>query len=371
MLLKEEPHPFASVWPGKVWALDASEGDTNAIIDSTRIYQGLYQWAANTGQKIVPDSAGTSPTGSYRRNAQQISSALRLQSAEHFIPTQAQLGLMFPEINSDSEKVTKWLGSDLEEKVGGLALAEVGFVEQLLPDLVSLSYDPNTDSFLGEGAPISRVEARERLDNLLANPEAQDPTDPIRIGEATLVRYLAARSALQGSFRADAPVLRSESTSLDQIAYSRARGRVTPQQDTAHVDLARRFRAGDEQAIDEARKLVTEVARGAGWSYSGFHDTKSKERIVEFLREKLGSNTKVPSAGMAGRQVDGIDLLPLLRNQTKSPPDSFLYYSFDGVASAYRKGDWKLILPVRSPTLSSPRRVKNISAEISPPSFII
>ena len=276
MLLKEEPHPFASVWPGKVWAVDASEGDTNAIIDSTRIYQGLYQWAANTGHKIVPDSAGTSPTGSYRRNAQQISSALRLQSAEHFIPTQAQLGLMFPEINSDSEKVTKWLGSDLEEKVGGLALAEVGFVEQLLPDLVSLSYDPNTDSFLGEGAPISRVEARERLDNLLANPEAQDPTDPIRIGEATLVRYLAARSALQGSFRADAPVLRSESTSLDQIAYSRARGRVTPQQDTAHVDLARRFRAGDEQAIDEARKLVTEVARGAGWSYSGFHDTKSK-----------------------------------------------------------------------------------------------
>jgi hypothetical protein len=225
IMIKEEPDPFGSVWPGKVWAVDASDGDTNAIVDSTRIYQGLYQWAANTGQKIVPDSAGTSPTGSYRRNAQQISSALRLQSAEHFIPTEAQLDLMFPEISTDSEKVTKWLGSTLEEKVGALALAEVGFVEQLLPDLVSLSYDPNTDSFLGEGTPISRDEAGKRLDNLLADPEEQDPTDPIRIGEATLVRYLAARSALQGSFRADAPVLRSESTSLDKIAYSRAVGR--------------------------------------------------------------------------------------------------------------------------------------------------
>jgi len=228
MMIKEEPDPFGSVWPGKVWAIDASDGDRDAISQSTRLYQGLYQWALNTGQKFVPDSAGTSFNGSYRRNAHQLSSALRNRSAEHFVPTDDQLVRMFPEIEGSNAKVTAWLNASTEEKIGALAKAEASFIEQLIPDIVSLEYDPQSDSFrdVAQGVAISRDEARERLDSLIEGAQTEGATDPIRVGEATLVRYLAARSAFQERLGADSPVLRSESTSLDKIAYSRARGRV-------------------------------------------------------------------------------------------------------------------------------------------------
>ena len=228
MMIKEEPDPFGSVWPRKVWAIDASDGDRDAISQSTRLYQGLYQWALNTGQKFVPDSAGTSFNGSYRRNAHQLSSALRNRSAEHFVPTDDQLARMFPDIEGVNAKVTAWLNASTEEKIGALAKAEASFIEQLIPDIVSLEYDPQSDSFrdVAQGVAISRNEARERLDSLIEGAQTEGTTDPIRVGEATLVRYLAARSAFQGRLGADSPVLRSDSASLNKAAYSRARGRV-------------------------------------------------------------------------------------------------------------------------------------------------
>lgn len=69
---------------------------------------------------------------------------------------------------------------------------------------------------MAQGIAISRDEARERLDSLIEGAQTEGATNPIRVGEATLVRYLAARSAFQGRLGADSPALRSESASLDR-----------------------------------------------------------------------------------------------------------------------------------------------------------
>jgi hypothetical protein len=241
------------------YAISSDRGNEWPIVNSRELYQGIYQWAHNTKKLIVPD-ATTSWAGNYRRNAHQLSSALRNKSADHFIPTVDQLKRMFPDIEAGPDRQTfdgladpdMWdeIGADLglvsvdppsnpvltdawnalgtEEKIAALARAEISYVEQAIPELVSMVYDQKTDSFrdLDQGRSLDRNQARERLGELITRQEGrEDLAEPNRVGEATLVRYIAEKAALEGRLGNGAARDGAQSN-LDQIAYSRAKPRV-------------------------------------------------------------------------------------------------------------------------------------------------
>ena len=74
-----------------------------------------------------------------------------------------------------------------------------------------------------------------------------------------------------------------------QVAESRAVGRVTPQQDADYLAAVER---GDMEA---AQRMVDEAARGAGYTPNKLYHGSAFE-FDQFLKEKLGSITMVPSA---------------------------------------------------------------------------
>jgi arylsulfatase A-like enzyme len=44
-----------------------------------------------------------------------------------------------------------------------------------------------------------------------------------------------------------------------------------------------------------------------------------------------------------GRPIDGVDISPLLKGETPSPREEFLYYAMSGRLDGIRQGDWKLL----------------------------
>lgn len=62
---------------------------------------------------------------------------------------------------------------------------------------------------------------------------------------------------------------RFQSTSQD-IRFSRARG---TGEDAVFVELERRFKAGDKDAEEEARKLIEKMAKEQGWTEKAYHGT--------------------------------------------------------------------------------------------------
>jgi hypothetical protein len=186
--IRVDPQP-----PGR-WVIDSSQGNNGKISMSDSIYQGIYKWAKNNGAKIVPDTS-TSFAGNMRRNAHQLSSALREQSAEHFIPTDDQLSQMFPD--KAAEKRLLWWGArNTAQKIEALARAEVKYVEQILPDLVQLTYDPTSDSIMEAGERLDNQRARQRVREILERAKGEGPSDTDRVGTRTAYRYLAAKSGL-------------------------------------------------------------------------------------------------------------------------------------------------------------------------------
>lgn len=238
---------------GKVSINSAGGGERTA-----NLYQGIYQWAHNSGLKVLPDSGGTSSIGNYRRNAHQLSSALRTGASDYFEPTDDQLGRMFGGAYSEEQylerakKIAKdfgfadaaidpedgglwfveqgggfvdtdmlperarmelyksgdgiyrhaWDTSTHEQRVGALMRAEVSYIERALPELVSFEYDPSTGHFrdLLTQERIYADEIGRRLDRLSEESEAQGDQAGIfgRVGVKSSRRYLASKSLLQG-----------------------------------------------------------------------------------------------------------------------------------------------------------------------------
>jgi hypothetical protein len=178
--------------PGR-FVIDSSQGANM----SDSIYQGIYRWAKNNGAKIVPDSS-TSFMGNMRRNAHQLSSALREQSAEHFVPTDDQLSKMFPDKPED-KRLLWWNSRNTPQRVEALARAEVNYVEQLVPDLVQLIYDPTSDSIMEAGESLDNERGRQRVREILDQAKRRGVFDTNRFGRRTAYRYLAAKSWLSAS----------------------------------------------------------------------------------------------------------------------------------------------------------------------------
>ena len=211
--------------------VDSSAGLESSIPSSIEIYQAIYQWAFNNGYKIVEDPRGTSWEGNFRRNAHQISSAIRTGSAEHFVPNgkgeDSQLEKMFPGATPDRRRAL-WEGLTFEEKIGTLARAEAAYIEQALPEIVSMGYDAERDTFTDEstGESLGRDEAGKRLDTILAGAKEQTTAYTERLGIRTMSRYGAAKSALEGSLGRVVEGSDNRRTNLEPALYSRARGRV-------------------------------------------------------------------------------------------------------------------------------------------------
>lgn len=202
--------------------IDSSDGANGTIRKASSIYQAIYQWAHNTGQKIVPDTT-TSWAGNFRRNAQQISSAIRNQDAEHFRPTIDQRIRMFPNLDKGGS-LRKWESLDTAGKISALMRAEKSYIEQAAPELVSHNYDATTENFTNEnGASVSIHDIRSRITEGLAETKNDGTPDPFRVGEASLRRYLGAtRPALEN---ADGLTAYSADNSghLDKTLYSEER----------------------------------------------------------------------------------------------------------------------------------------------------
>lgn len=78
--------------------------------------------------------------------------------------------------------------------------AEVSFVEQAAPGLVSLKYDPATDTVLDAGRVLDKKQVGQRLrEEISRSKEEWSISEPDRVGIATALRYLAEKSILPGS----------------------------------------------------------------------------------------------------------------------------------------------------------------------------
>lgn len=177
--------------PGE-WVIDSSMG---SLDESAKAYQAIYQWAANSGVKIVPDTA-TSWEGNYRRNAHQLSSALRQQSANHFTPTDDQLGRMFPQAAAPMDA---WTRSSTAERIEALLRAEASYVEQALPGIVKFDYDFRTNTIREAGKGLDRRQFGQRLRAEVSGTQTSAGlSDPKRVGIRTALRYLAAKSIIRG-----------------------------------------------------------------------------------------------------------------------------------------------------------------------------
>ena len=204
-------------------AVDSSAGGLpdGTLENSSEIYQGIYQWAHNTGRKVVPDTQ-TSWAGNYRRNAHQLSSALRNQSAEHFLPTAEQRGRMFPWATSTEQRLEEWNEASTEEKISALARAERSFIEQAMPEIVQYSYDPIGDQFIDRstGESHSADSVRERLHAAVANSEIEEGVDPLRVGKASIARYLATKESELREAGGLSRLGERDSGNLNHIFYS-------------------------------------------------------------------------------------------------------------------------------------------------------
>ena len=212
--------------------IDSAAGYEGAIQNSSAIYQSIYQWAHNNGYKIVQDPRGTSFEGNLRRNAHQISSAHRTQSADHFVPNgkgpNSQLEKMFPGVTPD-RRLDMWNRLTFEEKVATLYRAEAAYIEQAVPDLVSMDYDAPNESFIDRetGKRLGRNEAGERVASIIEGAKKEGTPDTERIGIRTVSRYGAAKSALEGSLGPVVEGADNRRPNLEPALYSRAVNRAT------------------------------------------------------------------------------------------------------------------------------------------------
>lgn len=210
---------------GKDWAVDSSQSEEGRALEaagvqrySSVIYQAMYRWAHNNGFKIVPDTE-TSLDGNQRRNAHQLTSAIRDGSAEHFTPTADQLWRMGLSLN-------KWGKLSYPEKVAALAKAEVSYVGQLLPGLDRYAYDIKTGTFTYTDEQnqrhhgLGRDEFRAGFVALYNEQSSKGGIrGPIRIGEATARRYLAERAVLQEQTRGVASGAGAKPANLADVLY--------------------------------------------------------------------------------------------------------------------------------------------------------
>ena len=306
--------------------VDSSAGLESSIPASIEIYQAIYQWAFNNGYTIVEDPRGTSWEGNFRRNAHQISSAIRTGSAEHFMPNgkgeDSQFEKMFPGATPDRRRAL-WEGLTFEEKIGTLARAEAAYVEQTLPEIVSMGYDAQPDTFTDEstGESLGRDEAGKRLDTILAGAKTQTTPYTERLGIRTVSRYGAAKSALEGSLGRVVEGSDNRRPNLEPALYSRARGRVwrervrvTPTGGTISqggmfaVDELLDKRAGDayrtsRMAIKADISVIQELSRLLERQMKSLY--KGQTTPLETINTALG-NLENP---LTAQQIDEIDRL--------------------------------------------------------------
>lgn len=162
----------------------------------TIFYQAASAYLARKGIPLAPDY-GLSGINAYRRTEQMISAALRTGKSNAMLPHDAQRVYGFNErARSRSEH---------DENLGRLLLAGLRNAREIAPEIVGLTYHPETDSFTDRAG----ADAAGLVDGILQ----RDASRTFGLGRGTMARAALTQQALAGeSIDADrfsSPVLYS------------------------------------------------------------------------------------------------------------------------------------------------------------------
>lgn len=174
---------FLTTHPKGGYRVDSSHART----DGTLVYQAIYAWAHNNSVQIHED-LGMTDLGTYRRNAQMISSILRFGTSRHLTVGPAS-GLEARWIRNDGSRAAA------EYNLGLLLHREKELVFQRLPELAKMRYNLEENSFYdGEHRiPNEEVEAYFRTRIAQLGGEVSG-----RVGHSTARRALAVAAAEEG-----------------------------------------------------------------------------------------------------------------------------------------------------------------------------
>ena len=150
---------------------------------STPIYQAIYAWAHNNGQKIVEDPLGLSDVGQLRRTSQMLSSAIRYGTTRHMEPGPRSGIRGWREGNDETTTV---------HNIGLLAMREAELVRERLPFAQQMRYVPEEDAFYDGSRRLPAESAEAYFRQRIA---AVDPNFAHGVGPATLKRALVSVTA--------------------------------------------------------------------------------------------------------------------------------------------------------------------------------
>ena len=174
---------FLTTHPEGGYRVDSARAGT----EGTLVYQAIYAWAHNNDVQVHGD-LGMTDLGTYRRNAQMISSILRFGTSKHLTVGPAS-GLADSWIRNDSSRAAA------EYNLGLLLQREKELVFQRLPELAKMRYDSKENSFYDGEHRIPSEEVETYFEGRIAQ---LDTGISARVGHSTARRALAVAAAEKG-----------------------------------------------------------------------------------------------------------------------------------------------------------------------------
>jgi len=225
--------------PGEAYVNSSRAGD-----HSTPIYQAIYAWAHNNGQRIVEDPVGLSDVAQLRRTSQMLSSAIRYGTTRHIEP-------------GPFSGIQGWNSGDGESEVarniGLLARREAELVRERLPFVRQMRYAPRENAF-HDGK--RRLPAEDLASYLRQRIAGFDPKFARGVGPATLKRALVTLAAERAEFGGFGLLVgaSAKEASLKSIRYGKV-AEPFPSEATEPAFSAGHAAAIRAAALDEAWKL--------------------------------------------------------------------------------------------------------------------
>ena len=174
---------FLTTHPEGGYRVDSARAGT----EGTLVYQAIYAWAHNNDVQVHGD-LGMTDLGTYRRNAQMISSILRFGTSKHLTVGPAS-GLADSWIRNDSSRAAA------EYNLGLLLQREKELVFQRLPELAKMRYDSKENSFYDGEHRIPSEEVETYFEGRIAQLDTEISA---RVGHSTARRALAVAAAEGG-----------------------------------------------------------------------------------------------------------------------------------------------------------------------------
>lgn len=197
--------------------------------EGSPVYQIVANYAHNNGKMFIGDPAGLSDNAVYRRTEQMLASALKFGTTDHIAPHERQ-----------KDAGLAWRKGDTEYNIAAMLAWSRTVVNESIPALSEVSYDPRTGQLLdAAGDAVDR----KRMNEILDQAGAQDT---VRAGTRTAARTVATNHFVDEyeSGQADEPGLPEQ---MRKVSYSKDQ--------TETPEFKRWF--GDSKVVDDqGRPLV-------------------------------------------------------------------------------------------------------------------